>query len=211
MKTLLLLILTSISLAAFDDLDLQKKGSMSPEFEALSKALSKTKTLKASFTQSKKIKVLKRPLKSSGKLVFDRSIGVFWQLQKPFKSTIIIDKEKLVSIDDDGKRVSITAEEKPMLYGFTKIFLSIFSGNTDELKKHFNIYYAKSPKGWRIGLIPNSSQLSKVLSKILLKGSGETINAITLWEENGDVTDIEFSNTLKADELDENDRRKFEF
>lgn len=211
MKVLLVLTLLLNSVYSFENLKIQKADNLDPEFAVISKGLSKTKTLKASFTQSKKIKVLKRPLKSSGKLVFDRSIGVFWQLQKPFKSTIIIDKEKLVSIDDDGKRISIKAEEKPMLYGFTKIFLSIFSGNTDELKKHFNIYYAKNSKGWHIGLIPNSSQLSKVLSKILLKGSGETINAITLWEENGDVTDIEFSNTLKADELDENDRRKFEF
>lgn len=184
---------------------------MDPEFLSLSQELTKTKTLKASFTQNKKIKVLKRPLKSSGSLIFDRSTGVFWQLQKPFKSTIIIDNKKLTSIDDTGKKIVIKAEEKPMLYGFTKIFLAIFSGNTEELKEHFEIHYGKNSETWQIGLIPKASGLKKVLSKILLTGSQSTVNAITLWEENGDITDIKFSNTLKADELDENDRRKFEF
>jgi len=211
MKYLLTFILLVNASFAFDNLKIQQEGQLDPEFKNVSEELSKTSALKSLFTQSKKIKVLKRPLKSSGRLIFDRSIGVFWELQKPFKSTIVIDKDKLTSIDDDGKKITIKAEEKPMLYGFTKIFLAIFSGNTKELKEHFEIYYGKSSEGWKIGLIPKSSSLKKVLSKILLIGSESTVSAITLWEENGDITNIEFSKTQKLDKLDENDRRKFEF
>ena len=211
MKLFLFTLFISHSLFSFDGLKIQEEGQLDPNFKTISEELSKTKALKSKFTQSKKIKVLKRPLKSSGRLVFERSTGVFWELQKPFKSTIIIDKEKLTAIDDDGKKTIIKAEEKPMLYGFTKIFLAIFSGNTDELKEHFEIYYAKESDEWQIGLIPKSSGLQKVLSKILLTDTESTVNKITLWEENGDLTNIEFSNTQKLDKLDVNDRRKFEF
>ncbi|MCM8529198.1 MAG: hypothetical protein NE327_21930, partial [Lentisphaeraceae bacterium] len=69
----------------------------------------------------------------------------------------------------------------------------------------------KENNEWQIGLIPKSSGLQKVLTKILLTGTENTVNKITLWEENGDLTNIEFSNTQKLDKLDENDRRKFEF
>ena len=153
MKLMLIVFLIPFSLLAFEDLKLQSGKNIEPEFKALSQNLSTTKTLKANFSQAKKIKVLKRPLLSSGELIFDRSIGVFWKLTKPFESTVVIDKNKLTSIDDDGKKITIKAEDKPMLYGFTKIFLSIFSGNTEELKKHFKIYYGLKNSEWEIGLI----------------------------------------------------------
>ena len=206
----LLLFLLPLNLFSFDDLELQKSGSYSQEFTELSEELTKVKTLKSSFIQKKKIKVLKRPLVSSGELIFDRSIGVHWQLIMPYKSTIVIDNKKLTSIDDNGKKVTVKASEKPMLYGFTKIFMSIFAGNTDELKKHFQIYFKADTKGWRIGLIPTSSELKKVISKIVLSGSESTVNAITLWESNGDQTDISFSDISKANELKAEDKKKFE-
>ena len=210
MKYLLAIFTFTLSTAAFENLKIQTVKSMEPEFKVLSKALSTTKTLKANFTQSKKIKVLKRPLKSSGELIFDRAVGVYWKLTKPFESTVIIDNNKLVSIDDDGKKVSIKAEDKPMLYGFTKIFLSIFSGNTEELKKHFVIYYGKKESAWEIGLTPKSIGLKKVLNKILLSGEKESVSTITLWESNGDITEIKFSDIQKAHKLSNVDEKKFE-
>ena len=210
MRFLLLLITFSFSSLAFDKLQLQKPNSVDPEFKKLSEALSATKALKADFSQSKKIKVLKRPLKSSGELIFDRSIGVYWKLKAPFESTVVIDNSKLTSIDDEGKKITIQAKEKPMLYGFTKIFLSIFSGNTDELKKHFEIYYGKQSDKWEIGLLPKSSELKKVLTKILLSGQKTTVSAIKLWESNGDLTDIHFSNIKISEKLTSADEKKFE-
>lgn len=205
-----LLVLLPLQLLAFDDMVLQKSGAYSKDFTELSEELTKVKTLKSSFTQKKKIKVLKRPLISSGQLIFDRSTGVYWKLTKPYESTIVIDNEKLTSIDDNGKKVTVKASDKPMLYGFTKIFMSIFAGNTAELKKHFEIYYKAENNEWRIGLVPTSSELKKVISKIVLSGSESTVNAITLWENNGDQTDISFSNISKADELKAEDKKKFE-
>ena len=210
MKFIFIIFTFTLSTVAFENLKVQTAESIEPEFKILSKALSTTKTLKANFTQSKKIKVLKRPLKSNGELIFDRAIGVYWKLLKPFESTVVIDNNKLTSIDDDGKKISIKAEDKPMLYGFTKIFLSIFSGNTEELKKHFVIYYGKKESGWQVGLSPKSSELKKVLKKILLSGEKESVSAITLWESNGDITAINFSNIQKAQKLSNDDEKKFE-
>lgn len=211
MKYLFILIFISLPLFAFENLKIQKPSAMDDEFKTLSQALSTTRTLKANFTQSKKIKVLKKPLLSSGKLIFDRETGVFWKLEKPFESIIVIDQTKLTSIDDEGKKITFKAEEKPMLYGFTKIFLSIFSGNTEELKKHFTVYYGKSNGKWQIGLIPSSAELKKVLSKILLSGSNQTVSDIKLWESNGDLTDIHFTDIQKAQKLSADDKKKFEF
>ena len=169
MKTLLFIcLLLSLNPVSFEGLELQMPGKYSNEFTKLSESLSETKTLKANFIQNKKIKVLKRPLISSGQLIFDRKTGVFWKLEKPFESTIVIDDKKLTAVDDDGKKTVIKASEKPMLYGFTKIFLSIFSGDTKTLKEHFDIYYKGGGEEWQIGLTPRSSELKKVLSQILL-------------------------------------------
>ncbi len=200
-----LLILTT----SFDNLEHQKFDNYSTEYHELATTLTKVKTLKANFSQEKKITVLKKPLISSGELIFDRHTGVYWSLTTPYKSKIIIDNEKLTSIDDDNKKIVIKASEQPMLYGFTKIFMAIFSGNTDELKKHFEIYFKKEKETWQIGLIPTSSELKKVISKILLTGKDNRVHSITLWETNSDITVINFSNIVEADELSEEDSKKF--
>ncbi len=199
-----------IFLTSFDNLQQQKNGQYSEEYQKLTTKLTSVRTLKAKFSQSKKIAVLKRPLISSGELIFDRQAGVSWTLLKPYQSTIIIDNDKLTSIDDAGKKIVIKAADQPMLYGFTKIFMAIFSGNTDELKNHFEIYYKMENDQWQIGLIPTSSELKKVLNKILMTGKDNKVNAITLWETNSDITEISFTDIVEADQLSVEDKKQFE-
>ena len=213
MKIFLLLLLIITSTAAQDKLFDSKVDIDNPQkgFQKISKALSETKALTADFSQLKKIKVLKRPLKSSGKLTLANTLGVHWKLQKPYESTIIINSEKMTAIDDKGKKVTFTADEKPIIYNFTRIFMSIFTGNTDELQEHFDLYFDGSKEEWRIGLIPKSSQLRKVISKITLKGKGEQLRFLNIIEGNSDTTDITFSNMKRPQQLSEKDKKKFDF
>ena len=156
MKKILTILLILSTLCFADDLFKNKVDPDNPpkDFKEISTAISKTSAMKSKFEQKKKVKALRRPLKSSGQLIFGSDKGVYWHLQKPYESIILINDKKMASIDDKGKKVSFTAEEKPILYNFTKIFLSIFTGKTEELKEHFELYFEGNKEEWKIGLKP---------------------------------------------------------
>ena len=128
-----------------------------------------------------------------------------------YQSILIINKEKVSSIDDKGKKVTFTAEEKPVMYNFTRIFMSIFTGRTDKLQEHFHLYFEGTKDNWKIGLTPKSSQLSKVISKITLVGKDNQVVSLKIIEGNSDTTDITFSNISNPEKLSDKDKKKFDF
>lgn len=212
MKYILIFFIT-LNVLGNDKLFSKKVDTENPpaNFLEISSSLSKTAAITSNFVQIKKIKALRRPLKSSGQLIFSNKQGVFWHLEKPYKSTIIINDKKMTSIDDNGKKVSFTAEEKPLLYNFTRIFMSIFTGKTEELQKHFDLYFEGNKNAWRIGLKPKSSKLGKVITSITLHGSDTLVKSLTIIEHNGDNTDISFSDIKTPSTLAVEDIKKFDF
>lgn len=189
----LLLMCVSTILLADDVFKHSAKEDKSGAFTEVSQKLSSIKKLKSNFRQVKKIQALKRPLISTGELIFSKKAGITWHLKTPIESTLIIDQEKIILMDDEKKKTIIQAKDKPMLYNFTKIFLSIFTGNTEELSQNFYIYFTGTTQDWRIGLIPKNSQLKKVIKHIILKGNNGVVASLLLQESNTDTTDIIFS------------------
>jgi hypothetical protein len=186
-----------------------KMDQPTSEYIEVTEGLKKTTHIKTDFTQSRAVKALTRPLKSSGKMLFSNQLGVYWELTKPFSSKIIIDNEKMINVDDNGKKIIVKAEDKPMLHGFTKIFMAIFSGNTKDLPEHFELFFKGNNDLWQIGLIPKSSALKKALSKITLSGKQQHVEMVLINEANGDITEIHFSNIMTPEKFTVEDSAKF--
>ena len=66
--------------------------------------LDKHAVVRAEFSQSKQISGLKRPLQTSGQLIFSRQHGVLWQIEQPYKVGYILGEDKVVEIGADGSR-----------------------------------------------------------------------------------------------------------
>ena len=71
-------------------------------FDELCEKLTAHRVTSGTFLQEKTAKALKKPLLSSGTFRIDEN-GIEWRTEKPFKSTMKVNKTELIQISADGK------------------------------------------------------------------------------------------------------------
>ena len=163
-------------------------------------SLAQTSIVRNAFVQKKKMAILKRPIISNGTMLFAKSYGLYWKVNTPFESTLVITDDKVMQ--KSGELVSIvSASEQPAMFEFAQIFFLVFSGDIKTLEQHFEIFYENESEIWRIGLLPKNKLLGRMLSHIVLQGNAKDniarINSVYLHDVSGDATAIKFkANTL---------------
>lgn len=179
--------------------------------DAVGDQLRETKVLRAAFKQEKKIKVLRRPLRSSGSFLICSQNGLYWASETPFETVFIVTPRALYQKSENSDPITIQAEERPVVYGFTRVFLSLFSGDTQQLEREFDLFFSGTAEHWTIGLIPKNKIMRKLVDRILICGS-DAIEFVDFRETSGDQTRIHFSNIATTPtELTQEELARFDF
>ena len=183
MRALLLLVLLSGLVRAGDS-----------ELQMIKSRIALFATLKGRFTQSKKIRVIKKPLKSEGNFVLLKDKGVLWRTFKPRVVSVRVFHDEIAEIKDGRPTVIVSAKDQPALGLIGKVLFAVFSADIKELKRHFDFTRAalKDPGGWEVSLRPRDAMIAKVIDGVEAAGTG-TVESLTIHEVNGDVTSISFS------------------
>ena len=181
------------------------------DLNAVGARLRQVQVLRARFDQEKRIKVLRRPLISDGRFLFAPRHGVYWHTLTPFETRFVITPKGIRQQSAQKEPLVIDATEQPVIHGFTKVFLALFSGDTRELEDRFEVFFSGSASQWRIGLKPKGRIMARLIDRIVLEGT-EHIETLRVTERSGDVTLISFSElTTEPAELSEEERACFDF
>lgn len=152
--------------------------------------------LRSDFKQIKTIVGMQKDLFSSGRIIYAKDRGFYFEIKAPFAVTYIFTKKGLMQIED-GKKDIIPAEQQAFFHEFSRILQSIFSGRYEELSKHFTIYFTHEGKKWSLGLRPLNSVVSGVIKEITVTG-GNNAETITFTEKSGDSTRMQLSNNTSS-------------
>lgn len=176
------------------------------ELQSLSTQLQMTSAMRGNFRQYRHLKVLKKPLVSTGEFIFDQNMGLLWQQNTPFTSQLILKDQQLIQINSQGEiQISDSAnvngaaaigEMMPILVS------AMLSGELSGLSSHFDLYYqaaSDSQKQWQLGLVPKDPMVQKAIASIVLEGDRQ-IHSLTLMNQavnstsgtQNDYTRIEF-------------------
>ncbi|WP_116964276.1 outer membrane lipoprotein carrier protein LolA [Fastidiosibacter lacustris] len=162
-------------------------------FMKVQNAQAKIDNVYGDFTQTRYMKLLSKPLISSGVFHLSKTDGLQWLQQKPFKSILMITEDKIQQSIEGKQAMVITKKEQPIVFSFTHIFLSIFKGNTEALKQYFDIYFIECNNNWHLGLKPIDSPLNKAIDSIEIIGE-KYVTRILVNEAQGNHMLIQFSN-----------------
>lgn len=165
--------------------------------------------LHGSFQQSKKIAMLEHPLLSSGHFVIVRRQGVLWMSEKPFASCLRLDKNGIRQIRDGQIAFELKSQDEPLLRLINSVLLSLFSAEIASVLPHFELSGSFAQGHWEALLKPKDAWMAKVASRIHVRG-GKTLEAMTLKEANGDVTEIHFSALDLASPLSPREKELFQ-
>lgn len=153
--------------------------------------------VRAEFTQSKQMAALKRPLVTTGRLVFSRRHGVLWQIEQPYRMSYVLGEERIVEIASDGTRRERGLRDVPGLAQVGRVFRAMLGANTAALREVFEVRVQGDLVKWEIELKPRQAQLAQFLSGLQLSG-GRFVEGIRIGETGGDMTHIRFRNSQAA-------------
>ncbi|EUJ11580.1 Outer membrane lipoprotein carrier protein LolA [Methylophilaceae bacterium 11] len=163
--------------------------------------------LRADFTQTKQMAALKRPLITSGKLLYSKVHGVVWQITKPYPITYILSEDKVIEVSADGYRKERSVKDIPGFAQISRIFKAMLSGDVNALNAYFEskvfentVQAEPNQTAWQLQLTPKQTQTSRFIQEIVVTGD-QFVTSIHIHEPNAASTAILFSNTEAAPTL----------
>ena len=145
----------------------------------------------AHFAEEKQIGVLRRPLISSGQLIFISERGLYRHLQQPFSQELLMTSKAIQQRNARGQTETINLEALPVAQAFVNAFLSLFSGSWATLHSHFHVYFSQPDQHkqhWQLGLKPTNQAMTRLISCLIVAGQDTRFNDLWVQEANGDIT-----------------------
>jgi hypothetical protein len=165
------------------------------DIASIKKQLAPFTVLKGGFKQEKKIKILRKPLKSAGSFILVKDKGLLWQSATPMPSLLRITRDEIAQLKDGKTKVFVSTKSQPGLEVVGKILFAVFAADVDELRRHFEFVLTSAPprQPWKATLRPLDGNVAKVINSVQISGR-KTVESLTLDEANGDSTVLLFLN-----------------
>jgi len=186
------LLLVGVALAGGDD---KKEAKPPPLRERLKKAMQTVRGFRADFEQEKKLRVFKKPVKSSGILLFERPDRMRWEIRKPFRSLLVVNGSKVAKFEwVDGKRraIKLGRGADALLVAMNRL-RAWFTGEFND--KTFTIEVQEKPE-IRLVLRPKAKALKARIDRLEFYPSKDlkSMRRVVIVEAKGDVTVMRFKN-----------------
>ena len=144
--------------------------------------LAKTEITQGDFQQEKRLKILRKPLISTGSFTHHQTKGVIWKTLTPVPSSLLVNDTRLLT----------TQGELAVPAAFGKVFKAMLGGDLKQLTDGFSISGSNQKAAWQIELKPKDEQLKKIISSIVLSGDNE-LRLLEIQEAGGNITRITFA------------------
>jgi outer membrane lipoprotein-sorting protein len=159
----------------------------------VSKRLDNPAVLRGDFEQTKTLKGFKRPLVSRGTFVMARGRGVQWVTTQPFASTLVVTRERLLTLTDGGVSQQIDTRQEPGLRAVNEMLMALLAGDVKALSARFKAEGAlQGEHGWHVVLSPRDAALAGFITRIELDGDRH-VKLVVLQEASGDDSRIRFT------------------
>lgn len=157
--------------------------------------------LEANFVEEKKLRLLRQPLVSRGRIRFTRKdtrAYLMREVTSPLRSSMLLTPEH-ITMRQGQTRETIGVRSKPTVFAFANAFLWILSGNRAALMQHFDMAVQSNAacNEMVVTLVPKHADLKSIVQQISLEIKGNALLTLTLKETNGDTTTMKMTETKR--------------
>jgi hypothetical protein len=154
--------------------------------------LAKPEQLCGTFSQTKQLAGMKKPLASSGRFCVVAGKGVLWRTLKPFPNTLRLKRDEIVHLQGERVAMRLDASQEPTVRMINGVLFSLLAGDLGQLDSLFEVDGSATNDSWKVALKARNAALARAVGAISLEG-GAYVRTIHMAEESGDRTDIVFS------------------
>ena len=172
MNTLLRLLVLSLVLMSSGPVAAEAADVLPAELEPLRIQLVARELVRGQFTQEKYLAELEQPLRSSGRYVQARDLGLIWRLEQPFASDTVITATSLVQRSNGQETLRIDNGSQPGISMATQLFFALLNLDFKPLQSLFQLDWAWHDDGrFDVTLTPSDQTASRFAERILVRGS----------------------------------------
>jgi len=168
--------------------------------------------IKGRFEQLRHLTGIPRPIRSSGRFIYWRDHGLYWETQKPIAQASTFTADAIIHWQATSRSPQVEQNSSPIQQQVSRILLAVFGGDIQSLESLFDSHGQSESKAeikqWTVELIPTMDAVKQVVEKISLSGE-DYIQRLSLNASNGDSTQIQFS-TIRVLSHPGDDCRYFE-
>lgn len=138
-----------------------------------------------SFTEVHEFAMLKRPLQSSGELLYDAPDHLEKRTLSPRPETLTLDHGILTARQGQHSR-QLRLEDYPQVVPFVESIRATLAGDRAALERYFRVQFNGTLESWSLLLTPSDAQVSRTVQQIRLSGSGERLQTVEIRLADGD-------------------------
>jgi outer membrane lipoprotein-sorting protein len=196
MKQLLLLVALSLFVAIpAAQAGAQSQGALMPQAQPV-----QLRSVQADFIQGKHLKILARPIISTGSFTFQAPQSLRWEYRTPIRSILLMHGGKVRKfVERDG----VLAEDKGMRLDAMQVVLAEISNWLDGRFTDNAMFTVSFPKKQTILLTPKEPGFAALISSIELKLGDQAglLDKVIIFEGPGAFTSLTFSNRILNQEI----------
>jgi outer membrane lipoprotein-sorting protein len=166
--------------------------------EQLMSALSSQREGHATFVETTYLKMLDRPLESSGELSFVAPDQLQKVTLKPKREALTLKGDEL-SIERKGRVQRLRVSDYPQVAVFVDSIRATLMGDGAALERAYRIALSGSAQQWELVLVPKG-EAEKTIRKITINGADSALHDVEIVQADGDrsVMHIDHSSVAPA-------------
>ncbi|MFA7403126.1 MAG: outer membrane lipoprotein carrier protein LolA [Pelobacteraceae bacterium] len=175
--------------------------------QGIGKKASNFKTLKTEFIQEKKMVMFKQKLVMKGRIFLEKPNKIAWHVDSPLRYSVLITDKLIRQWDEDTNKVQeVSLAKNPIFQNVLSQLTVWFSGEYGSLLDTNEVRVVKQAP-LVIEFIPKDNNISKKVIKsitITFREDHNYLQQLRIQEVSGDVTTINFKNTILNTPLNSN-------
>ncbi len=153
----------------------------------LMRELASVNTARARFTEKRFLKMLDRPIESSGTLAFEAPAHLEKLTLLPKRELLRVEQDKVtLEVGAKPKRRILSLSEHPPLRAFVESIRATLAGDQAALERFYRVQFSGDAERWRLTLQPADAKSRSFIREIRISGKRNAVTGVEVDQADGD-------------------------
>jgi hypothetical protein len=138
-----------------------------------------------SFVEQQFLSLLKRPVESSGELIYDAPNRLEKRTLEPHPESLVL-ADDVLTVQRGHRTHVLELKSYPQLLPFVESMRATLAGDRGALERVFRLQFSGSLARWTLVLVPLDAQVAKSVAQIQIDGTRDDLLEIEIRQTDGD-------------------------
>jgi outer membrane lipoprotein-sorting protein len=155
------------------------------DFDQVMHLLASRQHGEVSFVEQQFLSLLKRPVESSGELIYDAPNRLEKRTLEPHPESLVL-VDSVLTVQRGHRSHVLDLKSYPQILPFVESIRATLAGDRGALERLFKLEFSGSLERWTLVLTPLDAQVSKSVSQVQIDGSRDDLLKVEIRQADGD-------------------------